>query len=84
MRIKQMHLIIICYNDRIQHIINLEKIIMACGTPYICLRNKCEFDNPEKSYNIEKKKISGDLYYCSCKNNTGIEEIKEQIFARTI
>jgi tRNA U34 5-carboxymethylaminomethyl modifying GTPase MnmE/TrmE len=83
MQIKQMHLIIICYTERIKHIIDIEQLIMACGTPYICLRNKCELKDPLAAFNVEKNKINGDLYYCSCANNTGFDELKAEIFART-
>ena len=79
MQIKKMHLIMICYENRIQHIIDLEQLIMACDAPYICVRNKCEFEDLKTAHNCEKTQIKGDLFYCSAKEDTGILELKQEI-----
>jgi len=40
--IKEMHLIIIVYVDRVARIANLERLIQACRVPCICVRNKVD------------------------------------------
>merc|ERR1719310_1871759 len=42
MAIKEMHLIIIMYVDRVEHIVKLEKFIQACKVAYLCVRSKVD------------------------------------------
>merc|ERR1711939_275669 len=42
LQIKAMHLILIVYTDRVEHVINLEKMVKACKVPHIVVRNKID------------------------------------------
>jgi len=92
MGIKEMHFIMIVYIDRIEHIVKLERMVIACKTPYVVVRNKTDnitekeakdngFDTREKyieaAYQAEKKKIKGNLIFVSAKTQESLKELAD-------
>jgi len=90
--IKEMHFIMILYVDRIEHIVKLERMVIACKTPYIIVRNKidnitdeeakangCETRAKyiEEAYKVEKEKVKGNLIYVSAKTKESLKELTE-------
>jgi len=80
MAIKEMHLIIIMYVDRVEHIVKLEKFIRACKVPYVCVRSKVDqivdAGDKEAALEHEAKKLSAPLIFVSAKTREGIDSLK--------
>merc|ERR1719198_2861468 len=78
--IKQMHLILIMYVDRVEHIIKLEKFIQACKVPYVCVRTKvdqiADAGDKRAALEHEAKKLSAPLVFVSGKTREGIDDLK--------
>jgi len=93
MAIKEMHLIIMVYNTRVDHVVKTERMVKACKVPYVVVRNKIDMDLNEeeakkngfasageylqKAYEKEKKKLAGQLVYVSTMTGQGIDELRE-------
>jgi len=92
MAIKEMHFIIMVYNERVDHVVKTERMVKACKVPYVVVRNKIDMDLNEdeakkngfasageyvqKAYDRERKKISGNLVYVSTKTGFGVDELR--------
>merc|ERR1719310_2506063 len=86
MAIKEMHLIIIMYVDRVEHIVKLEKFVRACKVPYLCVRSKVDqivdadgklaHDLKTEALGKEAKKLSAPLIFVSAKTREGIDYLK--------
>merc|ERR1719440_631168 len=86
MAIKEMHLIIIMYVDRVEHIVKLEKFVRACKVPYLCFRSKVDqivdadgklaHDLKTEALGKEAKKLSAPLIFVSAKTREGIDYLK--------
>merc|ERR1719305_2161495 len=86
MAIKEMHLIIIMYVDRVEHIVKLEKFVRACKVPYLCVRSKVDqivdadgklaHDLKTEALELEAKKLSAPLIFVSAKTSEGIDYLK--------
>lgn len=88
--IQQMHLIFIVYTERIEQILKLVRLVEACGTPIIVLRNKTESlsqNDINRAYQVEKKKLDDlnlncgpiPLYFISASFSKGLEPIIDKI-----
>jgi len=68
LQIKTMHLIIIVYIDRANTTVNLEKMVKACDTPYIIVRNKVDEEGiPEKEWRTAKDPDTNPKKPLNCK-----------------
>ena len=90
MAMKEMHLIMITYIDRVEHITKLERLVIACKVPYIIVRNKIdEISEAEakkqnlsraellkETYECEKRKVKGDLVFVSAHTKEGLDELR--------
>merc|ERR1712032_1416373 len=80
MKIKTKHLILICYTDRAERIINLEKMVAACKVPYLVVRTKIDQVSAEANLKemetAEKEKITGPLVYVSAHSGEGMDRMK--------
>lgn len=80
MKIKTMHLILICYTDRVEHIIKLEEMVASCKVPYLVVRTKmdqvaAEADR-QNMWTVEKAHLKGGLCYISSHSGEGIDHLK--------
>jgi small GTP-binding protein len=86
MAVKEMHLIIIVYVDRVEHIVKLEQFIRACQVPYLCVRNKVDQiedqngksagDRKTEAADEEARKLQCPLIFVSSKTKEGIDNLK--------
>ena len=92
MAMKEMHLIIIVYTTRVDHVVKTERMVKACKVPYVVVRNKIDMDLNEKeakengcasageyvqqAYEKEEKKLAGPLVFVSTKTGQGIEALR--------
>jgi len=86
MAIKEMHLIIIMYVDRVEHIVKLEKFVRACKVPYVCVRTKVDqivdaggrlaHELKQEALEHEAKKLSAPLIFVSAQTKEGIDSLK--------
>jgi len=90
MAIKEMHFILIVYIDRCEHIVKLERMVIACKVPYVVVRNKIDTITEEKAkekglsrvqylkdaYKEEKDLLKGDLVYVSAESMEGLDTLK--------
>jgi len=80
MKIKTMHLILICYIDRVGHIVKLERLVKSCKVPYVMVRGKMDMTSPQADraamWAEEKTKITGHLCFVSAHTGEGIEDLK--------
>jgi len=81
MQIKTMHLILICYVDRVEHIIKLEEMVASCKVPYLVVRTKMDTVDAEadrhEMWNVEKKLLKGGLCYVSSRKGDGMDHLRE-------
>jgi small GTP-binding protein len=92
MAIKEMHFIIIVYIDRCEHIVKLERMVMACKVPYIVVRNKIDQTPVEEAikngytsvakyledaYKDEKAKLKGELLFVSANEKLHLDELAD-------
>ena len=92
MAIKEMHLILIVYIDRVEHIVKLERMVMACKVPYVVVRNKIDTITEQEAtsqgfesrqaylshaYASEKAKVKGELIFVSAASKEGMDSFNE-------
>lgn len=63
-KLKSLHLIMIVYTDRFEHVLSVQKLLTSIGLPFIFVRNKCNFkrDGPGLKVGFQKEQsLAGDI-----------------------
>jgi len=88
MGIKIMHVIVVVYNDRVEHVINLLKLVSACKTKMILVRNKCENLSKEdqklvlenEMIKVVEQDLNCDMILISASSGLNIDELQAALF----
>merc|ERR1719223_1529385 len=63
-QLKSLHLIMVVYTDRFEHVLSVSKLLTSIGLPFIFVRNKCNFkrDGPGLQLGFQKEQaLAGQI-----------------------